>query len=167
MQSRLVFNALVHQCLIPGVQVGSKVPVDTSSGVVGDVFSVARLVLPHSGGGCLWCNQLISAAKLQEEALSPEERRHQGYVNDAAVSAPSVITLNALGAAQAANDFLFGLLGLHDPLQVQPGYRMHFARSRQWRSVDLATTPTCLHCGDRAASVLARGDRVPLPCRGA
>ena len=55
-QSRLVFNALVHQYLIPGMQVGSKVPVDKASGEIGDVFVVARPVLPHAGGGCLLCN---------------------------------------------------------------------------------------------------------------
>jgi hypothetical protein len=164
MQSRLVFNALVHQYLIPGVQIGSKVPVNEDTGEVGDVFAVSRLILPEARGGCLWCNQLISATKLQEEALSPDERRRQAYVSDRAVSAPSVITLNALGAAQAANDFLFGLLGLHDR-QATPGYRMHFARPRVWRNVECAHQSTCLHCGAQPSSVFARGDRATLPCR--
>jgi hypothetical protein len=101
---------------------------------------------------------------LQEEALSPDERRRQAYVSDRAVSAPSVITLNALGAAQAANDFLFGLLGLHDR-QATPGYRMHFARPRVWRNVECAHQSTCLHCGAQPSSVFARGDRATLPCR--
>lgn len=58
-QSRLVFNSLVHQYLIPGTQAGSKVPVDKTTGEVGDVFAVAQPVLPHGGGGCLLCNGLI------------------------------------------------------------------------------------------------------------
>ena len=38
MQSRLVFNALVHQYLIAGVQIGSKVSVDKDSGKISDIF---------------------------------------------------------------------------------------------------------------------------------
>ena len=58
-QARLVFNALVHQYLIPGVQVGSKVEVDKASGKINDVFSVVRPVVPDSG--CLWCAHLINS----------------------------------------------------------------------------------------------------------
>ena len=165
MQSRLVFNALVHQYLIPGVQIGAKVTSDVDIGDVTDVFSVARLVLPYQTGGCLLCNQLIDSAKLQEEALSPEERRQQRYVNDPGVHAPSVITLNALGSAQAANDFMMGYLGLFDTQEAKIGYRMHDALSRTWRSADCADTMNCLHCGTSDRSILARGDRASLPCR--
>jgi hypothetical protein len=51
MRARLVFNALVHQYLIPGAQVGAKVTVDKKTGQVVDVFSVYRPVFP--GSGCL------------------------------------------------------------------------------------------------------------------
>ncbi|MCA1600479.1 MAG: hypothetical protein LC776_02130 [Acidobacteria bacterium] len=50
-QSRLVFNALVHQYLIPGAQVGAKVPGDRKAGTVGDAFVATRPVLPYAGGG--------------------------------------------------------------------------------------------------------------------
>lgn len=165
MQSRLVFNALVHQYLIPGVQIGAKVISDVDNGDITDVFSVARLVLPFSSGGCLLCNQLIDSAKLQDEALSAEERRYQRYVDDPAVRAPSVITLNALASAQAANDFMMGYLGLFDAQHAQAGYRMHDALTRTWRSGDCADSPSCLHCGTDVRSVLARGDRGVLPYR--
>lgn len=161
MQSRLVFNALLHQYLIPGVQIGSKVSVD-DDGVVGDVFSVARLVLPFSGGGCLLCNQLIDAGRLQDEAISEEERKRQAYVKD--VKAPSVITLNAVGAAQAVNDFLFGFQGMFNST-AHLGYRQHYARERHWTKVELAHDERCLHCGSKSGSVFGRGDRTPMPCR--
>jgi hypothetical protein len=93
MRARLVFNALVHQYLIPGAQVGAKVTVDKETGEVLDLFSVYRPVVP--GSGCLWCNGLISPARLQEEALTETERQRQRYVEDSTVHAPSVITLNA------------------------------------------------------------------------
>jgi tRNA A37 threonylcarbamoyladenosine dehydratase len=165
MQSRLVFNALVHQYLIPGAQIGAKVSSDPDSGDITDIFSVARLVLPCPAGGCLLCNQLIDSAKLQGEAISAEERRHQRYVDDSEVHAPSVITLNALGSAQAANDFMMGYLGLFDTRQAKVGYRMHDSLSRTWRSADCVCMPSCPHCGTNVTSVFARGDRASLPCR--
>lgn len=108
-QARLVFNAIVHQYLIPGVQIGAKVQLDDNGQVV-DIFSVVRPVTP--GDSCLWCNQLISPARLQEEALTPEQRRQQRYVDDDEVHAPSVITLNAVAAAHAVNDYLLTTVGL-------------------------------------------------------
>lgn len=165
MQSRLVFNALVHQFLIPGVQIGAKVSVDQRSGDLLDVFCVSRQVVPEANGGCLLCNQLISAAKLQEEAISAEQRNRQRYVDDPVVQAPSVITLNALAASQAVNEFLFSLVGLHDDDGSQPGYRMATPRARKWSKVGCSSTPTCPHCGDGKASIIGKGDRASLPCR--
>ena len=107
-QARLVFNVLVHQYLIPGVQVGAKVVVDPATGAVDDVFTVVRFVEP--GYGCLLCNGLISSDALQLESLSPDERRAQRYVDEPEVPAPSVITLNAVAAAHAVDDFLFNML---------------------------------------------------------
>lgn len=167
MQSRLMFNALVHQYLIPGVQIGSKVSLDPDSGDILDVFSVARPVLPEPGGGCLWCNQLISPARLQEEALPEEQRRRQAYVDDPAIEVPSVVTLNALAASAAANEFMFSLVGLHDEEGVLPGYRMAAPRARRWSKVACMAEAGCLHCGRGKKSVFARGDDAALPCRAA
>ena len=64
MRARLLFNAIVHQYLIPGVQVGAKVRVDRATGEVLDAFSVVRPVTSDSG--CLLCSGLINSAKLQE-----------------------------------------------------------------------------------------------------
>jgi hypothetical protein len=49
MRARLLFNAVVHQYLIPGVQVGAKVRVDPKSGEVLDAYSVVRPVTSDSG----------------------------------------------------------------------------------------------------------------------
>lgn len=165
MQSRLVFNALVHQYMIPGIQIGSKVPVDKRTGDLGNIFSTARMVLPEQGGGCLLCNELIPASKLQEEAMNHDERRHQRYVEDEQVRAPSVITLNALGAAQAANDFLFHYLGLFDIEHAKSGYLQHYARERIWRSAQCRCDSSCLHCGTSSRAAFARGDSATLPCK--
>lgn len=166
MQSRLVFNMLVHQYLIPGAQVGAKVRTDPATRKVGDIHTATRLVLPAVGHGCLWCNGNISPERLQEEALTPGERQAQRYVDDPEVAEPSVITLNVLSAGQAANDLLFMFTGLfHDDVVVE--HHLNLVRERSLNVVTPRVDPSCLHCGNNAKSHRARGDRARLPCRTA
>jgi len=166
MQSRLIFNMLIHQYLIPGAQVGAKVRTDPMSRKVGDIHTATRLVLPAFGQGCLWCNGYISPERLQEEALTPGERRAQRYIDDPAVAEPSVITLNALSAGQAANDLLFMFTGLfHDNVVVE--HHLNLVRERSLNVVMPRADASCLHCGSSAKSHRARGDRARLPCRTA
>lgn len=164
MQSRLIFNAILHQYVIPGVQIGSKVPIDKTTGAVGNVFAVSRLVLPETNGGCLLCNDLISFDRIQEEALSEEERRRQAYVEDPDVKAPSVITLNALGAAHAVNQFLFHFFGMFES-STKRGYRMNFVREDAWQNVACKSEPNCPHCSKTDKSIYGHGDRKALPCK--
>jgi hypothetical protein len=112
--------------------------------------------------GCLLCNGLISAAKLQEKSISEQERRGQRYVDDPDVVAPSVITLNAVAVAHATDDFLFYMTGLRDP--HAPGSYMRFhPRSRQAWCDEPRKVPTCSECGQGSRSRLARGDARRLP----
>ena len=159
MRARNVFNALVHQYLIPGVQVGAKI-VSDRTGRVDDVYAVTRLVTPDSG--CLHCTGFINAAKLQDETLSEEERRSQRYVEDDDVVAPSVITLNASACAQAANDFLFYMTGLttHGASQDYVRYR---PLCREWWQDKPPRKPGCLDCGLEDRSRFGRGDDFRLP----
>lgn len=162
MRARLVFNALVHQYLIPGAQVGAKVTVDKSTGEVLDVFSVYRPVLP--GRGCLWCNGLISPARLQEEALSSTERREQRYVEDAAVRAPSVISLNAVACAHAVDDYLFSVTGLLAP-GTSDGYRRYLPREADFIVDEPRRDEACMECGNVAGGRLGLGSGKRLPTR--
>ena len=162
MQARLLFNAIVHQYLVPGVQLGSKVSLNATTGQVLEVHSVVRPVTPDEG--CLWCNELISPQRLAEEALSEQDRVAQRYVDDPEVAAPSVITLNALAAANAATDFLFAVTGL-----VQPDAAGDYLRSRpQVRDVRWdrpRRDDDCPESGRQPGSRFARGDGVGLPVR--
>lgn len=106
--ARHYVNATVHQYLIPATQVGVKVPVD-EHGEVGQIHAVTRLILP--GVGCLWCNGLIDPTELAIDLHPEEERRQARYV--AGVEAPSVIALNCLAAAEAADHFMLAVTGLH------------------------------------------------------
>lgn len=165
-QSRLVFNAIVHQYLIPGAQVGVKVTTDTGQATVNAITVLSRLVLPYAGGGCLSCNGLIPPGRLAEEALTERERRAQRYVDADDVAEPSVITLNAISAAQAANDLMMLFTGLYRD-SAHMGYRLQLARSREIYEVATDSTPDeyCLACGSTSKSRRAKGDRVRLPCR--
>ena len=48
-RARLLFNALVHQFLIPGAQLGSRIRSDAVTGAVEHVHTVTRWVLPDRG----------------------------------------------------------------------------------------------------------------------
>lgn len=163
MQARLVFNALVHQYMIPGIQVGAKVSGNVDTGNIESVFSIVRPVWP--GQGCLWCNGLISPARLQEEALSEKERQEQRYVDDPEVKAPSVITLNATAAAYAANEFLFSVIGLKHKT-AEHSYLRFFPREGTVSRVFPRNDNACSECGEISESRLGRGDSRSLPTRG-
>lgn len=164
MQARLVFNAIVHQYLIPGFQIGSKIALDRATKSIETVFSVVRTVTPDSG--CLWCNGLISSDRLAEEALSDEERRAQRYVDDIEVVAPSVVTVNSVGASYACNDYLMRIIGLrHDDNAVDSVY--FEALTGTTRHEIPRKGSECIECGSSPRSRFARGDGAILPTRSA
>jgi len=160
-QARLVFNALVHQYLIPGVQVGAKAQVEAISGKLLDLFSVFRPVIP--GQGCLWCNGLISPARLQEEATSPEQLRRQRYVAEEGVHAPSVITLNAIAVAHATNDYLMSVTGLLSPADLR--WMKFFPQENRVATEIPRRDADCPECSPKGR--LARGVSQSLPVRQA
>jgi len=162
MQARFLFNAIVHQYLIPGTQIGAKVEVDSRSGALLQVLSAYRPVTPDSG--CLWCNGLIPPARLQDEALTDTERRGWRYVDDDRVVSPSVITLNAVGASLAVNDYLMRTTGLRT-FHGGDFYNVVHARRNEAEYHQPRRDNSCLECGLSSASRFARGDSVELPTR--
>jgi hypothetical protein len=162
MQSRLVFNALVYQYLIPGVQIGAKVY--APDGVIADIHVATRPVMPYPFGGCLSCQKTISASKLNTESLSEEQRRRQRYIEGDDVPEPSVITLNVLSAAQAANDLMMLFTGLYLP-GTELRHQINFVQKRRLGIVEPCAEPTCRYCGSSTRSRRACGARASLPCR--
>lgn len=159
-QARLVFNALVHQYLIPGVQVGVKIPVDRDTGEVGSPFAVARPVYPISG--CLWCNGLIPPGRLQEEAQTPRERAAGRYVDHSEVVAPSVISLNAIATSHAVNQMLFAVMGLHKD-ETPLDYLRFLPREQAVLWEEPRQEADCSECSLAPASRFAGGDGSDLP----
>lgn len=158
MQSRLVFNALVHQYLIPGIQIGAKVPVDKQTKQVGNIFTATRPVLPHAYGGCLHCHELIPPSRLQQETLSLEEKRNQQYIEDENITQPSVITLNVKSAEPAVNTFMMMFSGLHKP-SVKLYNQMEFVRENRIETVEPRANKDCLDCSSSDRSRRAKKGR--------
>jgi hypothetical protein len=161
MSARLLFNAVVNQYGVPGVQVGAKVPVG-KDGTVGDVFCVSRTVRP--GHGCLWCNGLISPARLQDEAVPASTKKGYAYVDDPGVAAPSVVTMNAVACSHAADDFLFHMTGLKYETAETAWFRWNARKGAAGYDMPRKDLH-CLECSAVDNSRLGRGDNFPLPTR--
>lgn len=156
MRARLVFNAVVHQYFIPGVQLGSKIRSE-NNGTLAEVMSANRPVRP--GHGCLWCNQLIDASELAKEAKTDDERKAQAY--GVAEPNPSVIGLNAISAAHAVNDFMLDYLGLRPETEVLYYEHFHFLK-RKHTFVEPRRDKDCPECS-RGGLRYGRADSTDLP----
>ena len=161
MGARLLFNAIVHQYGIPGIQVGAKIPVD-EDGAVGNVFCVSRMVTPEQG--CLWCNGLINPGRLQDEAVPEAVKRGYAYLDDPGVAAPSVVTLNAIACAHAADDFLFHLTGLRYADAETGWFRWNSRRALAGYDMPRRGR-TCGECSQAHHSRFGKGDNAALPTR--
>jgi len=157
MRARLVFNALVHQYLIPGVQLGAKV--DTPRGEALRAWSAIRAVRP--GKGCLWCNGLIDPTQLALESKSDEERKTQNY--GTLEPNPSVITLNAVAAAHGVNEFLFDYLSIRTPRAELEYLHLASAGSDMPSRAQPRKDMACRECSAVAGSRFAMGDARQLP----
>lgn len=158
--ARRLVDAITHQYLIPSTQVGAKVSVSTKTGAITDIFSVSRMSTP--GSGCLRCNFLVSPARLADEAKSAGERRRQRYVNDEDVHDPSVITLNAVAASRAVDDWLMAITGLVDA-GSDPDRWVSYHPMRDELTEHLPRKdPACTSCGPTR---FALGDAVALPTK--
>ncbi len=156
MRARLLVNAITHQYLVPSVQAGTKV----LSGLehhLDDAMCVVRHVRP--GQGCLWCNGLINSTQLAIEAKSDRERKEQEY--GVGEPNPSVITMNAVAAAHAVNDFLFDVLDLRRTDRSEAYQHYHFHNGKSYRVMP-RRSQECSECVGR----LAKGESLDLPTIG-
>jgi ThiF family len=156
MRARLVFNAVVHQYLIPGVQLGSKIRAGSEVDLL-DVMSANRPVRP--GLGCLWCNGLIDTQSLAKESKTENERKEQAYGVEE--PNPSVITLNAVAASHAVNDFLLDFLGLRpDAGEIHYEHFHHLSRKRML--VEPRKDENCSECSpSEGRFALGNGSALP------
>jgi molybdopterin/thiamine biosynthesis adenylyltransferase len=159
--SRHVANAISQAYFIPMVQIGAKVDL-RRGGAIESVYVAVRPVFP--GRGCLECAGLISPEALQREAASEEERQAQNYLDLPEVIDPSVISLNAVGAAAATNVMLMSVVGL--ARRELLGHQLFDARYGSWLPLeDPDRDPECPWCGSGALSQFGLGAAADLPVR--
>ena len=162
--ARFAVNALCHQYLIPGAQVGAKV-VSDRTGNIELAYAMHRPI--DFGGPCLECGGAIDSEALRKEQLDGAERRAQTYVDEplASLSDPSVITLNSAAVALAMLDFQFAATGMFAP-RTRLSPRIYHAPERELRARDARMGQGCRWCDrDAADGAFARGDDRPLPLR--
>ncbi|KJL28829.1 Molybdopterin-synthase adenylyltransferase [Microbacterium oxydans] len=154
--ARRLVNSVSHQYLIPNTQIGAKVSV--KDGEITDIFSVSRMSSP--GSGCLQCNGLIPAWKITAEATSPEQRKRQQYIDDDDVHAPSVITLNAVAASRAIDDWLMSVGGLVERDASTDHWVSYHPLTDEVVEIEPVKDDGCLQCGPNR---FALGDGKELP----
>jgi hypothetical protein len=169
MEARYAFNAITHQYLIPGLQVGVKVIGGHDARAQGaidlDYVAVRAMDLD---GPCMECQNAIDPELLHREQLGEIERRNQDYVDhpdDEGLAAPSVITLNSVSVAIAVTEFQYWATGM---LSDGSSYRSRFyyPGEADLRERVYSSKVGCRFC-DRTAggSSFARGDDFRLPLR--
>lgn len=157
MRAKLVFNAIVHQYYVPGVQIGTKIRLDPDTERIEMAYTAIRTVRP--GEGCLLCNELIDPTELAREWKSDIEREEQHY--GLRVANPSVISMNAVGAAHAVNDFLLAFTGIGQSERAL--YRRYDHLTQGFTYEQPRRDPECSECSTTPSSRLGMGDARPLP----
>jgi hypothetical protein len=163
--ARYAVNALCHQYLIPGAQVGAKVLSDDRGNIRLAYVAYRPIDL---GGACLECGGAIDADALRREQLSTAERHAQNYVDAPAgqdLPDPSVITLNSMAVSLAMLDFQFAATGMTER-GTHLEQRIYHAPERALRTRQVGPRPACRWC-DRGLhdAAFGRGDDHVLPLR--
>lgn len=164
--ARFAVNAVCHQYLIPGAQVGAKVVADPD-GAIELAYAMHRPL--DLDGACLECAGAIDPEGLRREQLNKAERRDQDYLQlrspGSALADPAVITLNSASVALAMLDFQFSVTGMF-PAATTLHQRLYHAPERELRDREAHRAAGCRWC-DRETSdgAFARGDDLPLPLR--
>lgn len=157
MRARLVVNGLTQQFFVPAVQLGAKVVAEEQEKNLAEAMSVVRPMRP--GCGCLVCSGFVNSHKLTLEFLSEDERKAADYGTKQ--HNPSVITLNAVSASIAVNDFLFDTLGLREDGNLYYSHISHInSRNPQ---VSPRNDDKCTECGALSeGSRFAMGDATSI-----
>ena len=163
--ARFAVNAICHQYLIPGAQVGAKVVAD-EAGAIQLAYAMHRPI--DLAGACLECGGAIDPEALRREQLGEAERRAQEYIgaqHAEPVHDPAVITLNSASVAMATLDFQFAATGIYQP-QTRLHQRVYHAPERELRERESRPRAGCRWCDrHQDGGAFGRGDDQPLPLR--
>ncbi|SRR6266566_5211784 len=139
--SRAILNRLAIQRFIPYWDCGTEI---SPGGLDLRAYGRVRLVL--AGGPCLLCMGVIDPEQLRIELLPATEREREerlGYIRNANVEAPAVISLNAITASLAVMNFLRWAVGEQPLLPAQWVYRTFAGDVRQQTVETQLDCPVC------------------------
>ena len=103
--SRSVLNDISIRYLIPLIDVGCRIDLDTDGSIFQATIKV-QAVTPDSA--CLWCKGTLDGKRILQESLSEKEKRDQareGY-HDEIVVQSSIISMTTMSASMAVNKLL-------------------------------------------------------------
>ena len=153
--SRAVLQQIAYQYLVPCIDMGSTIVVD--SGLVRHVFGRVQLLAP--GLPCFTCSGLLDPDQVRRDMMTPLERRADPYIVGALEPAPAVVSLNGTVASLA----ITMLLAVATPFPGTARHLIYNALSSTLRSVAAVPQADCFICSRSGA--LARGDTTPLMAR--
>jgi len=102
---RSIVNRLVHQYLIPAINMG--VRIDAHEGLITEAVGTVDVLRPDTP--CLWCKEALQAERIATESMRKSERRdraRQGYVEDLETPSPSVISMTTVISGLSVSLFL-------------------------------------------------------------
>ncbi|MDA8262938.1 MAG: ThiF family adenylyltransferase, partial [Actinomycetota bacterium] len=158
--SRAVVNALALQYLIPVVDLGFRIEMNSAGDRVASATGEVRIVIP--GGYCLSCAQVVDAERILAEKATPKERAaFPGYFSNLDVPDPSVITVNSLIASLAVSVGLDVLVPTMHAVSPFDRYRFNVLKGIV-SDVSQPRDASCSICGPDGLVGLA--DDHPFPC---
>jgi molybdopterin/thiamine biosynthesis adenylyltransferase len=141
--SRAVLNRIAIQRFTPLWDCGTEI-----SGIDHNrLRAFARVRTVFAGSACLLCMGVIDPNQLRIETLLPAERERErklGYIRDADVPAPAVVSLNGVAASLAVMRFLEWAVG-EEP--IDPGQWVYRSFAGDVRSVAAERREDCPVCG--------------------
>lgn len=153
--SRAVLNQLAYQYLVPIIDMGVIIAVQTQK--IENIAARTQLLAP--GLACMVCGNLLDYEEVRRDLLSDFERKNDPYILNDIEPAPAVISINSTIASMAITMFLSCVAGIPGKARLI-NYNAITGASR---SAFCSRHPTCVVCSSNGA--FAKADEWKLPGR--
>ena len=154
--SRAIVNQVAYQRLIPTIDMGTSITVNSEGGVT-HISGRTQMLAP--GLPCLVCCRTLDGEQIRREMMSAEERTRDQYVVGDVIPQPAVMSINATSSSLAVTMFLGAVTGI--PAKAR--WQRYDAINGQVREMTASIDADCIVCSLEGA--LAQGPRWPLPTR--
>jgi molybdopterin-synthase adenylyltransferase len=155
--SRVVLNTIAYQYYVPVLDLGVELQ---HGGAMG-----GRVAWLAPGTPCLWCLNVLNAARVRAEQLPPDVAKAElvrGYISGIDEPAPAVVSLNGVVASLGVTELLARATGFAggEARATMLLYRVADGVVRRIRPEAKAGCPTC-----SGAGILGAGELASAPWR--